>query len=163
NLRGVKEAGVLFALPTYAFVSSIFVLIGVGLTRCAASGCPQAVAPHPIVAGAGAGAGLPAFRPGAPRGGGPAGVGAVPGPGATVFRRPHGRNAAATLTVLGVIAITMFVGVSWLAVQMHALPTESGTPSVLSEIARATFPSSSAFGFMYWVVQVLTLAVLVLA
>ena len=57
----------------------------------------------------------------------------------------------------------MFVGVSWLAVHMHARPTATGTPSVLSEIARAVFPSSSALGFMYWAVQVLTLAVLVLA
>src|SRR5262249_61608019 len=83
--------------------------------------------------------------------------------GVNALRGPHGRNGAATLAILGAIAIIMFVGVSWLAVQMHALPTESGTPSVLSEIARATFPSSSTFGFMYWVVQVLTLAVLVLA
>ena len=57
----------------------------------------------------------------------------------------------------------MFVGVSWLAVHMHARPTATGTPSVLSEIARGVFPSSSALGFMYWAVQVLTLAVLVLA
>jgi Amino acid permease len=48
-------------------------------------------------------------------------------------------------------------------VQVHALPTESGTPSVVSEIARAVFPSSSWSGFMYWAVQVLTLFVLVLA
>ena len=48
NLRGVKEAGVLFALPTYAFVTSIFVLIGIGVTKCATSGCPQAVVPHPM-------------------------------------------------------------------------------------------------------------------
>jgi len=57
----------------------------------------------------------------------------------------------------------MFVGVSWLAVQVHARPTETGTPSVVSEIARAVFPSSSWSGFMYWAVQVLTLLVLVLA
>ena len=57
----------------------------------------------------------------------------------------------------------MFLGVTWLAVHIHALPTESGTPSVLSQIARAVYPSSSTPGFMYWVVQVLTLAVLVLA
>src|SRR5436853_3046656 len=48
NLRGVKEAGLLFALPTYAFVASIFSLIGIGLTRCATSGCPHAVVPHPL-------------------------------------------------------------------------------------------------------------------
>src|SRR5213078_2211544 len=47
NLRGVKETGVLFALPTYGFVASIFVLEGVGFAKCAAGSCPQAVVPHP--------------------------------------------------------------------------------------------------------------------
>ena len=57
----------------------------------------------------------------------------------------------------------MFVGVSWLAVQMHALPTQTGTPSVLSELARGVFPAGSTGAFMYWAIQILTLAVLVLA
>jgi hypothetical protein len=83
--------------------------------------------------------------------------------GVNAFRKPHGKNAATTLLVLGTIAIVMFVGVSWLAVHMHARPAQTGTPSVLSEIARGVFPSSSALGFMYWTVQALTLAVLVLA
>ena len=83
--------------------------------------------------------------------------------GVNAFRTPHGRNAAATLAILGAIAIAMFVGVSWLAVQMHAMPSATGTPSVLSEIARGVFPSSSWSGVMYWVVQGLTLGVLVLA
>src|SRR5436853_4395580 len=48
NLRGVKEAGILFALPTYAFVASIFALVGVGLARCADGTCPRAVVPHPL-------------------------------------------------------------------------------------------------------------------
>ena len=57
----------------------------------------------------------------------------------------------------------MFVGVSWLAVQTHARPKATGSPSVLSEIARAVFPSGSWTGFMYWAVQGLTLAILVFA
>ena len=83
--------------------------------------------------------------------------------GVNAFRRPHGRNAAKTLAILGAIAIAMFVGVSWLAVQMHALPTQTGTPSVLSELARGVFPAGSTGAFMYWAIQILTLAVLVLA
>ena len=47
NLRGVKEAGALFALPTYAFVTSIFILLATGFVRCAAGTCPRAVVPHP--------------------------------------------------------------------------------------------------------------------
>ena len=162
NLRGVKEAGILFALPTYGFVISIFVLIGVGLTKCATSGCPQAVVPHPLTAGTGAVTLFVVLRAFSSGSTALTGVEAIAN-GVNAFRHPQGKNAAKTLLVLGGIAIAMFVGVSWLAVHMHAAPTATGTPSVLSEIARGVFPSSSALGFMYWAVQILTLAVLVFA
>jgi len=162
NLRGVKEAGILFALPTYGFVVSILVLVGAGVTRCAVSGCPQAVVPHPMVAGAGAVTAFVVLRAFASGSTALTGVEAIAN-GVNAFRLPHGRNAAATLVILGTIAIAMFLGVSWLAVHMHALPSESGTPSVLSQLARGVFPAGSWSGFMYWIVQVLTLAVLVLA
>jgi amino acid transporter len=162
NLRGVKEAGVLFALPTYAFVTSILVLIGSGVTRCATSGCPRAVVPHPIAAGTGAVTLFVVLRAFASGSTALTGVEAIAN-GVNAFRRPHGRNAARTLATLGTIAIVMFVGVSWLSVHMHAVPAASGTPSVLSQLARGVFPTGSWSGFMYWAVQILTLAVLVLA
>jgi hypothetical protein len=83
--------------------------------------------------------------------------------GVNAFRRPHGRNAATTLAVLGAISIAMFVGVSWLAVAMDAVPSADGTPSVLSQIARGVFPEGSASAPMYFAVQALTLGVLILA
>ena len=162
NLRGVRETGLMFALPTYAFVTSIFVLIVTGVGHCAVSGCPHATVPHPMTTGTGVitlFVLLRAFSSGSTA---LTGVEAIAN-GVNAFRKPHGRNAATTLAILGLIAILMFVGVSWLAVHMHARPTATGTPSVLSEIARGVFPSSSAAGFMYWVVQVLTLLILVLA
>jgi amino acid transporter len=162
NLRGVREAGLLFALPTYAFVTSILALVGVGVARCADGTCPQAAAPHPLASGTGAVTAFVVLRAFSSGSTALTGVEAIAN-GVNAFRRPHGRNAAATMLILGSIAITMFLGVSWLAVHMHARPTANGTPSVLSEIARAVFPTSSALGFMYWAVQALTLAVLVLA
>jgi amino acid transporter len=162
NLRGVREAGLLFALPTYAFVTSILALVGVGVARCADGTCPQAAAPHPLASGTGAVTAFVVLRAFSSGSTALTGVEAIAN-GVNAFRRPHGRNAAATMLNLGSIAITMFLGVSWLAVHMHARPTANGTPSVLSEIARAVFPTSSALGFMYWAVQALTLAVLVLA
>ena len=54
NLRGVRESGVLFAVPTYAFVASMFVLVGTGVGKCATGECPTAHAPNPLAAGAGA-------------------------------------------------------------------------------------------------------------
>ena len=162
NLRGVKEAGVLFALPTYAFVTSIFILLATGFARCASGNCPRAVVPHPMTAGVGAVTIFVLLRAFASGSTALTGVEAIAN-GVNAFRRPHGRNAAKTLAILGTIAIAMFVGVSWLAVQMHALPTQTGTPSVLSELARGVFPAGSAGAFMYWAIQILTLAVLVLA
>ncbi|HZU19780.1 MAG TPA: APC family permease [Gaiellaceae bacterium] len=162
NLRGVREAGILFALPTYAFVTSILALVGVGVVKCAAGTCPQAAVPHPLATGTGAVTAFVVLRAFASGSTALTGVEAIAN-GVNAFRRPHGRNAAATLLILGSIAIAMFVGVSWLAVHMHARPTTTGTPSVLSEIARGVFPSSSVLGFVYWAVQALTLAVLVLA
>jgi hypothetical protein len=81
--------------------------------------------------------------------------------GVNAFRPPAGKNAARTLVIMGAIAISLFVGVSWLAVHMHAAPSSS--VSVVSEIARATFPASSWTSFMYYAVQGLTFAILVLA
>src|SRR4029450_1489622 len=81
--------------------------------------------------------------------------------GVNAFRLPHGRNAAVTLLAMGAIAISLFLGVSYLAVSMNAAPSSS--VSVLSEIARATFPSPSSASFLYYAVQALTFAVLVLA
>ena len=81
--------------------------------------------------------------------------------GVNAFRRPHGKNAAATLAILGAIAIFLFLGVSYLAVHLHARP--SATASVVSQIARAVFPAGSAGSFMYYAVQGLTLLVLILA
>src|SRR5262245_29474739 len=160
NLRGVRESGALFAIPTYAFVVSMFVLVGTGVGRCATGECPTAHAPDPIVAGAGA-VGvfvlLQAFASGAAA---LTGVEAISN-GVAAFRPPPGRNAARTLLAMGVIAITLFVGVSYLAVHMHAHPSSS--VSVISEIARATFPAGSTSSPMYYAVQAFTFAILVLA
>jgi amino acid transporter len=160
NLRGVRESGLLFAVPTYAFVAAMFAMVGTGVAQCAAGGCHQAQAPHPLAAGAGA-IGvfvlLQAFASGAAA---LTGVEAISN-GVSAFRAPPGKNAAKTLLAMGVMAITLFVGVSYLAVHMHARPSSS--VSLVSEIARATFPSSSMSSPMYFAVQALTFGILVLA
>jgi amino acid transporter len=160
NLRGVRESGILFALPTYAFVTAMVVLIGTGLARCADGTCPHAQAPDALPVGTGTVTLFVLLRAFASGSTALTGVEAIAN-GVTAFRHPQGKNAAKTLAVLGGIAISLFVGVSYLAVAMHARPSES--VSVVSEIARATFPSSSPTGFMYYAVQALTLLVLVLA
>jgi amino acid transporter len=160
NLRGVRESGIAFALPTYSFVIAMYVLVAAGIGKCVVGSCPQAAVPHPVAVGSGAiGVFLlvRAFASGAVA---LTGVEAISN-GVGAFRPPKGKNAAATLGVLGVISITLFLGVSYLTVRMHARP--SNTVSLVSEIARATFPAGSPGSFMYYAVQILTFAILVLA
>jgi amino acid transporter len=160
NLRGVRESGILFAIPTYAFVAAMYAMIGTGIGKCLAGSCAQAVAPDPIAAGAGAVGVLVVLRAFSSGASALTGVEAISN-GVSAFRPPQGKNAAKTLVVMGVMAISLFIGVSYLAVHMHARPSNS--VSVISEIARATFPSSSWSSFMYYAVQALTFGILVLA
>jgi amino acid transporter len=161
NLRGVRESGIAFALPTYSFVAAMFVLVGTGIGKCVAGTCAQATVPHPVELGSAATVGafvlVRAFASGAVA---LTGVEAISN-GVGAFRPPKGRNAATTLGVLGVISISLFLGVSYLAVKMHAQPSE--TVSLVSEIARAVFPAGSSTSALFWAVQVLTFAILVLA
>ena len=160
NLRGVRESGLLFALPTYLFVASVGVLVLAGIVELATGTSHRAVTPHPLPVGAGAVTLFVLLRAFSSGSTALTGVEAIAN-GVNAFRRPHGRNAAQTLAVLGSIAIVLFLGVSYLAVHVHAMP--SSTDSVVSQIARAVFPAGSPGSFMYYAVQGLTLLVLVLA
>jgi amino acid transporter len=160
NLRGVREAGLLFALPTYAFVTSILILVAVGLVDDVTGHLHQAVVPNPLPAGTGVVTVFVLLRAFSSGSTALTGVEAIAN-GVNAFRHPQGRNAAKTLAVLGTIAIVMFLGVSYLAVQVHALP--SSTDSVVSQIARTVFRPGSFGGFMYYAVQLTTLLILVLA
>jgi amino acid transporter len=158
NLRGVRESGTLFAIPTYGFIASILVLIVVGVGKCLLSSCPAAaVPPHHVALGAASTVGLfvilHAFSSGSTA---LTGVEAISN-GVPAFRRPQARNASATLAIMGTIAVTMFVGISFLARMGHAVPSQ--TRSVVAEIAHGEFGG----GFPFYVVQVFTAAILVLA
>jgi len=161
NLRGVRESGIAFALPTYSFVALMYVLAGVGIAKCAAGSCPRAEVPDPVAMGTAGAVGVfvlvRAFASGAVA---LTGVEAISN-GVGAFRPPKGKNAATTLAVLGVISISLFLAVSYLTIKMHARP--SNTVSLVSEIARATFPEGSSSSILYFAVQGLTFAILVLA
>jgi amino acid transporter len=160
NLRGVRESGILFALPTYAFVAAMYVLVGTGVAKCWAGACPEAHVTDPVATGVGAIGILVLLRAFASGAAALTGVEAISN-GVSAFRAPKSKNAAQTLAAMGIIAITLFLGVSYLAVKTGARPSES--VSLLSEIARAVFPASSPGAAMYFVVQGLTFAILVLA
>lgn len=157
NLRGSKESGRIFAVPTYGFVVVIYVLIATGLVKCV-GGCPQAesagthVEPETALtlflllkafaAGTTALTGVEAIAEGVP-----------------VFRFPQSKNAATTLGILGVLSISMFVGVSWLTANTNVVYTEESTRTVVAQVAHAVFGG----GAMFYVVQVVTTLILILA
>ena len=161
NLRGLRESGMAFALPTYLFIAAIFVLVAVGIGRGLIAGWPRAQVPQPAETGTAAGVGLlvllRSFASGCTA---LTGVEAIAN-GVTAFRRPQARNAAQTITIMGVVAVTFFLGVSLIAWKTDARP--SGTVSVLSEVARASFGRGPLGDVGFYLVQITTFAVLVLA
>ncbi len=159
NLRGAKESGTFFAVPVYIFIASILVMVGVGLFRCFGGACPQAEAVTPIAdlaktAGpVGLFVILHAFSSGSAA---LTGVEAISN-GVPAFRRPQSKNAAETLTMMGGFAIVMFLGIAFLASRAGA--TVSDERSVVAQVAHAVFSG----GFMFYVVQFFSAAILVLA
>jgi amino acid transporter len=160
NLRGVRESGLLFAFPTYAFLAVMYVMLAVGVGKCTLGTCPTATVPHPLPTGTGTLTLFVVLKAFASGSAALTGVESISN-GVTAFRHPQSQNAARTLLTMAVSAVVLFLGVSWLAVEMHALP--SGSASVLSQIARATFPAGSPGSAMYYLIQAFTLAILVLA
>ena len=162
NLRGVRESGLLFAIPTYGFIVAIFAMVGFGLWKCV-GGCPAASVPSPITSGEAAEVGilviLEAFAVGSSA---LTGVEAISN-AVTVFRRPQGRNASQTLFILGSIAVTLILAMSFLASRMQVVPSRD--VSVVSLVAKTTFPGDQpdSGGVMFVVVQLFTFAILVLA
>jgi hypothetical protein len=161
NARGVREASRLFALPTYGFVVAMGAMIALGLGKCALGDCPKATVPDPAAVGtattASTAVALRAFASGCSA---LTGVEAIAN-GTRAFQRPQARNAAATLAILGGIAVVLFLGVSVLASASGARP--SNEVSVLSELARAVFPKGSPEAAGFLTVQAFTFAILVLA
>src|SRR5256884_6473749 len=163
NLRGVREAGSLFAAPSYAFIISFLLLIGYGLVRFYLNPGLTAVAnaadlkiaegyhPQPLhlflLLGAFAN-GCAALT----------GIEAISN-GIQAFKQPESKNAATTLSWMALLLIVMFVGASVLSYFFHVHPREHET--VISQIARVVF--TGRLGWFYYVVQATTAAILILA
>ena len=96
NLRGVRESGLLFALPTYGFVLSLYAVLATGVAKCAVGTCPQAHVPHPVAAGTGAVTLLVVLRAFASGSAALTGVESISN-GVSAFKRPQSKNAAQTL------------------------------------------------------------------
>ena len=155
NLRGVRESGKLFAAPTYFFVVSILGLVGYGMLATTFHWLPEKPyqAHAPGLEGIGLFLFLRAYAAGCTA---LTGVEAVSN-GVPALRPPEGRNAQIVMTWLGIISITMFLGITYLAFDLGVVP--GGEETVVSKIARRVFGD----GILYFCVQTATLLILVLA
>jgi amino acid transporter len=167
NLRGLREAGIRFAFPTYFFVGMVSLTIVVGVIREIAGGLktynPEHIAGAiPIHHGSGIVMGatvLIVLRAFANGGSSLTGVEAISNT-VNAFRKPEGINARRVLTVMAGILGFLLAGVAWLAHATHATPYVDGYPSMLSEIARAVFGNGTVGQVFYFLVQAATALIL---
>jgi len=157
NLRGIRESGQIFAVPTYFFVFSIGVLLAAGIYRYLSGSLSPVDTALPREAGHAPLTTfllLTAFANGCTA---MTGVEAVSN-GVPAFRPPESKNASATLIAMAVLAITMFVGITILAHAYGVIPTaaESG----VSQLGRAIFGGGT---WAYYALQAATTLILVLA
>ncbi|HUG84852.1 MAG TPA: APC family permease [Euzebya sp.] len=160
NLRGVREASALVAVPVYAFVLVMIAMIGGGVWQCTA-GCPEVPFEQVVLPDVGTGLTvLLVLRAFATSATSLTGVEAVSN-GVSAFRPPAARNAARTLGLIGLIAAPLFLGITYLATRIPGIAAFEGVErTVTSQIAAAVFGLDSA-GF--YAVQVATAAILFLA
>jgi len=165
NLKGVKEAGRLFAAPTYLFVLAVASIIVVGVWR------EFHHTLHHVVIGSGnVGYGhsqqlltfasifilLKAFANG---GSSLTGLEAISN-GVSLFKSPEGNNARRTTVIMATILGCMVLGISFFAKATHAMPYSSGTPTVVSQIAQIVFGHGTLGHIFYLFVQFSTMLIL---
>ncbi len=163
NLRGARESGRVFAVPTYTFVALAVLMLIWGGVKAATTGlAPAATATDPVPPSTGL-AGLAlvfllvrAFASGCTA---LTGVEAISN-GVPAFEKPQARNAATTLAIMGGIAVVLFGGITLLAVGIDARARPDGNPSVISQIAADVYGGSSPLFYLF---QAATAAILVLA
>jgi len=159
NLRGVRESGAVFAVPTYFFLVLMFVTVGVGFFRLLTGSLGVVSGPPPIEAtetmqAIGLFLILHAFANGTTA---LTGVEAISN-GITAFKEPKSRNAGITLMAMSLILGTLFLGITYLAVHVQAVP--SATETVISQLARTIYSSE---GLLYLLVIAATTLILIMA
>jgi amino acid transporter len=165
NLRGVRESGIAFSVPTYVFIAIMLALIVAGITRGVLGHEAAPAAPLRMdVVSAGHGSAIPvgfaltflilrAFAEGCVA---MTGTEAISN-GVSAFKAPSSRNAATTLVWMAAILAAFFLGTSYLALHYRVMPTPNET--VLSQLGRHIFGG----GALYYILQYATFALLVLA
>ncbi|HKB31802.1 MAG TPA: APC family permease, partial [Streptosporangiaceae bacterium] len=170
NLRGIREAGKTFALPTYLFSGSVILMIVTGLYREAFGGglppIPHQPGMYCVGCHGSAGSGLLTFaafyvlaRAFANGGSSLTGIEAVSN-SVSALKPPEGRNARQVLVMQGSIVAFLIAGISWFAHISHVTPYSSGYPTVLAQEAKLIFGHTFAGQVLFFLVQTGTAAIL---
>jgi len=174
NLRGLRESGTAFAVPTYAFIFGVGALILVGILKSVGGHTLEAQSAHWGVKAQQNYAGfalvfllLRSFASGCTA---LTGVEAISN-GVPSFQKPKSKNAATTLALLGTIAVTMFMAITAFAIISHVHVAADASQyigkgdavpkTVIAQVGSAVFGGDSSFGFFY--LQAVTALILVLA
>ncbi len=164
NLRGVKESGKIFAVPTYMFVAAMALMIGYGIYKAVFGGglehIPLDSVQNEELAGVSAVGWFLVLHAFASGGAAVTGVEAISN-GVPAFKEPSWKNASQTLVIMGATLGAMFFGISWLATQLHPVPEEGKT--VIAQIAEAVYGTSGIGHVMFIFTQAATMLILVLA
>lgn len=177
NLRGVRESGKFFMIPTYLFIAAMLLMIAIGFFRGYLGGGLSHIPlkhgvvgdllQHPhgmkgvadtVMKGAGLWVILGAFASGSSA---LTGVEAISN-GVSAFRPVEWKHARRTLVIMGTTLGTFFIGLGMLSTLVHPAPYESGTPTVISQVGRIAFGHGLAGDSLYLFLQVATLLILIL-
>jgi len=169
NLRGIREAGKSFAVPTYLFSAVMILVIIVGLAKEAFGALGHYHYPLPGQYGYGTahnysslislGLIFVLLRSFANGGSSLTGIEAVSN-AVSAFRPPEGINARKVLVTEGLILGSLVAGISWLAHVTHAAPFTNGVPTVISQEARIVFGNTLFGNIMFYLVQAATALIL---
>jgi len=169
NLRGLRESGKVFAVPTYFFMINVAILLGMGLWQHFLGDLPRAEHVEGMREFGDAGSGLlygasifivlHAFASG---GAAVTGVEAI-SDGVPAFRAPEWKNARLTLTIMGCCLGIMFLGISLIASKTHVVPFEEGTPTVIAQIGRLVYGAGATGDVLFYMLQAATMLILVMA
>jgi amino acid transporter len=160
NLRGVKESGAAIAIPSFFFIIIMFITVGIGMVKYLGGSLGIVINPPELVETHGALAAITPFLILHAFSSGTAaltGIEAISN-GITAFKEPRSKNAGITLIWMAVILASLFLGISFLTVQIDAVPSHFET--VISQLVRTVFNGQ---GFLYIVVILATTVILLLA
>jgi amino acid transporter len=159
NLRGVKDAGLIFVLPSYLFMLSMFTVFGFGIYRNINGTLPNYATQNEGLLPLGESQGLislaaallilKAFANGSAS---LTGLEAV-SDSVPLFKSPEHKNARTTLTLMALTLGTLIMGIAWLAQKTTAVPYAEGTPTVISLVAKAALGDSAFGNIFFYIVQ----------